>query len=132
VGRHIEGVPETKLRCCSRLIAEPEASGRKVRPFCRERGVTEPSFYYWRKRLRKRETVRFALLATTPAGTGSTVSALELVLKKDECCRPARIADAQKGRWQAFTSGKSQRHPPRSPHRNGSSQQLRKQSWQRI
>lgn len=32
-----------------------------MRPFCRERGITESSFYYWRKQLRKRESVQFAV-----------------------------------------------------------------------
>ena len=64
-----------------KLMAEQEAGGQKVWPFCRERGITETSFYYWRKRLRKNASVRFALLETTPADAGSTASALELVLR---------------------------------------------------
>jgi hypothetical protein len=63
-----------------KLIAEQEGGGQEVRPFCRESGITEPSFYYWRKRLRKCEPVRFALLEPRPADTGGTISALELVL----------------------------------------------------
>ncbi len=84
---------ETKPKYWSKLIAEQEASGQKVRPFCRERGIGEPSFYYWRKRLRKSDTVRFALIATTPADT-STASALELVLRNGERLRICNEVDA--------------------------------------
>jgi transposase-like protein len=94
VERHIGGVSETKPKYWSKLIAEREAGGQKVRPFCRERGITEPSFYYWRKRLRQRETVRFALLATKPADTGSQASALELVLRNGERLRIGNQVDA--------------------------------------
>jgi transposase-like protein len=87
-------VSETKPRYWSKLIAEQEASGQKVLPFCRERGITEPSFYYWRKRLRKSTPVRFALLETPPADTGSTASALELVLKSGERLRIGNQVEA--------------------------------------
>ena len=67
-----------------KLIAEQEGEGQKVRPFCRDHGITEPSFYYWRKRLRERESVQFALVETGPTDTGSTTSAFELVLTSGE------------------------------------------------
>ena len=76
-----------------KLIAEQEGGGQKVRPFCRERGITEPSFYYWRKRLRENETVRFALLETKPASAGIP-SALELVLASGERLRIGNGVDA--------------------------------------
>jgi hypothetical protein len=38
-------VSETKAKYWSKLIGEQEAGGQKVRSFCRERGITEPSFY---------------------------------------------------------------------------------------
>jgi transposase-like protein len=78
-------VSETKRKYWSKLIGEQEASGQKVRPFCRERGVGEHSFYQWRKRLRENETVRFALLETK-AGAAIPV-ALELVLTSGERLR---------------------------------------------
>jgi hypothetical protein len=86
-------VSETKPKYWSKLIAEQEVSGQKVRPFCRERGIGEPSFYYWRERLRKSETVRFALLETTPAGSVSIATALELVLKNGERLRIGNEVD---------------------------------------
>ena len=41
---------ETKREYWGKLLAEQEASGQKIRPFCRERGIGEHSFYLWRKR----------------------------------------------------------------------------------
>jgi hypothetical protein len=88
-------VPETKPKYWSRLIAEQEAGGQKVRPFCRERGIGEASFYYWRKRLRRKsDTVRFALLETRPTDSASTASALELVLTSGERLRIGDKVDA--------------------------------------
>jgi hypothetical protein len=79
-------VPETRREYWGKLIAEQEASGQRVRPFCRERGMTEPSFYYWRKRLRKNGMVRFALLETKTA-IADIGPALELVLTTGERLR---------------------------------------------
>ena len=85
---------ETKREYWSKLIAEQEGRGQKVRPFCRERGIGEHSFHYWRKRLRESETVQFALLETKPRANGMAV-ALELVLASGELLRIARGADSE-------------------------------------
>jgi hypothetical protein len=44
------------------LIQQQARSGRSVSVFCSERGVTEQSLYYWRKRLSKEAPVSFALV----------------------------------------------------------------------
>jgi transposase-like protein len=80
-------VSTSKPEYWRKLIAEQEGGGQKVRPFCRDRGITEASFYYWRKRLRKRESAQFALLETRPTDTGRTSSAFELVLTNGERLR---------------------------------------------
>ena len=85
---------ETKAKYWSKLITEQEASGQKVLSFCRERGITEPSFYYWKKRLRQNGPVRFALLETTPAAIASPDSALELVLRNGERLRIGNQVEA--------------------------------------
>ena len=77
---------ETKREYWSRLIAEQEASGQKVRPFCGEHGVGQHSFYQWRRRLRENESVRFALLETKTA-RAEMPAALELVLATGERLR---------------------------------------------
>ena len=79
-------VREQQRRYWSKLI-EQAASGQKARPFCRERGIGEWSFYKWRRRLRQGGAVRFALLETAPAVTAGRDSVLELVLRNGERLR---------------------------------------------
>ena len=67
-------------------IAEYERSGLSVKQFCKERGVSEYSFYTWRKRLAKKEPVRFALVDRGAAGQ-EAATALELVLRSGERLR---------------------------------------------
>jgi hypothetical protein len=86
-------VSETKREYWSKMIAEQEASGEKVLPFCRERCVGAHSFYYWRKRLRENPKVRFALLETKLANP-EPPTALELVLSSGERLRIGAGVDA--------------------------------------
>jgi transposase-like protein len=62
-------------------IAAQERSGLSVQQFCKEQGLNNPSFYYWRKRLHQQTAVRFALIDTgaAPQATSSE-HCLELVL----------------------------------------------------
>jgi transposase-like protein len=78
----------------SKLIREQRASGQKVRPFCRERGIGEYSFYKWRRLLQQGEPVEFALLEPTPAPAPHQESALELVLRNGERLRIGNQVDA--------------------------------------
>ena len=64
-------------------MAQQEKSGHAVSVFCREQGLSEPTFYAWRQRLRKQmrkqnTSVRFALVETKPAE--ETVPPIELML----------------------------------------------------
>src|SRR5690348_7245873 len=43
-------------------IAAQQRSGISVKQFCKDRGLTEYSFYAWRKRLQESGPVRFALV----------------------------------------------------------------------
>jgi hypothetical protein len=52
----------------SKLIAEQEASGASIRSFCRQKGLCAHSFYLWRRRLPRKEPVKFALLKTVAVG----------------------------------------------------------------
>ena len=65
-------------------IAEQERRGIPVQQFCKERGITEQSFYVWRKRLRKQEPARFALVETEPARQHPPKTGLEMVLVTGE------------------------------------------------
>jgi transposase-like protein len=74
-------------------IAEQERSGMSVRRFCKEHGIGEHVFYYWRKRLRRQqEPVRFALVDRR-AEELATDARLELVLATGERLRIGAGAD---------------------------------------
>jgi len=61
-------------------IAAQGRSGMSVKQFCRQ-GLTEWSFYGWRKRLQERGPVRFALVERSARRQDRTTEAvLELVL----------------------------------------------------
>ena len=68
-------------------VAQQEKSGQSVRAFCREQDIGEPSFYYWRQRLRKENApVRFALVETKSAGEARP-QPIELVLASGDHLR---------------------------------------------
>ncbi len=84
----IEEKPASKNDQWRERIAEQERSGLSVKQFCKERGLTECSFYAWRKRLRPQEPVRFALMERGPAQPEAAVEAsLELLLASGERLR---------------------------------------------
>ena len=68
-------------------IAAQQCSGISVKQFCKEQGLTECSFYAWRKRLQKREAVRFALVDRGARQEPATEAALELVVATGERLR---------------------------------------------
>ena len=69
-------------------IAAQQRSGMSVKQFCKERGLTECSFYSWRKRLQERGPVRFALVERSARQRERTAEAvLELVLATGERLR---------------------------------------------
>lgn len=68
-------------------IARQERSGQSIRTFCKDQGVGEHSFYYWRQRLREEKApLRFALLETKLAPE-ERPQCLELVLPSGEHLR---------------------------------------------
>jgi transposase-like protein len=70
------------------LIAEQKRSGVSIQRFCEDRGLTEQSFYAWRKRLKKDAPMQFALVqAGSTADAGGTDATLELVLRTGERLR---------------------------------------------
>ncbi len=69
-------------------IAAQQHSGLSVKQFCKEQGLTEYSFYAWRKRLQESGPVRFALLERSARRQERTAeAALELVLATGERLR---------------------------------------------
>ena len=76
-------------------IAAQQRSGMSVKQFCKEQGLIECSFYAWRKRLQKKEPVRFALVdRSTARQEPSPEAALELVLATGERLRIGAGVDA--------------------------------------
>ena len=83
-----EQTTNSKAEEWAERIAAQQRSGISVKQFCKEQGVTEYSFYAWRKRLQKKKPVRFALVDRR--GTRqepATDLALELVLPTGERLR---------------------------------------------
>ena len=67
----------------ARLAAQKQ-SGVSVKQFCERQGLTEQSFYYWRKRLQAPTSMRFALVEAGPRQGAAERTALELVLNTGE------------------------------------------------
>src|SRR5579864_8496966 len=75
-------------------IAAQQRSGMSVKQFCKDRGLTEYSFYAWRKRLQDSGPVRFALVEKSAGRQERTAEpALELVLATGERLRISRGVD---------------------------------------
>jgi transposase-like protein len=69
-------------------IAAHQRSGMSVKQFCKEQGLTECTFYAWRKRLQEGGPVRFALVERSARWQQRTVEpVLELVLGTGERLR---------------------------------------------
>jgi len=76
-------------------IAAQRRSGTSVKQFCKEQGLTEYSFYAWRKRLQETGPVRFALVDRSPGRQERAAeAALELVLATGERLRISAGVDA--------------------------------------
>ena len=83
-----ERVPIDKADEWADRIAAQQRSGNSVKQFCKEQGLTEGSFYAWRKRLRKKEPVHFALVDRGAARQEPAAeAALELVMTSGERLR---------------------------------------------
>jgi len=75
------------IEWAERIAARPR-SGKSVKQFCKESGLTEYSFYAWRKRLQQSGPVRFALVERSPRRQERTTEpVLELVLAAGERLR---------------------------------------------
>jgi hypothetical protein len=70
-----------------------EESGEAVKVFCRDRGVSEPSFDSWRKRLAASHPVRFALV-DTGRSAASDPRSVKLILVSGDRLRIAPGTDA--------------------------------------
>jgi hypothetical protein len=90
-----ERAASTKAVEWTERIAAQQRSGISVKQFCKEQGLTEYSFYAWRRRLQKKEPVRFALVDRRAARQEpASEAALELVLATGERLRIGAGVDA--------------------------------------
>ena len=72
------------------LIQQQAASGQSVSAFCAQRGLTEQSLYYWKKRLNHEAPVSFALV-TTDRSASRQSAPLELELSCGKLCIPCGV-----------------------------------------
>ena len=75
-------------------IAEQQRSGTSIKQFCKERGLAEHSFYAWRRRLQRAETVRFAVVERGLRQETTMDACVELILPTGERLRIAGGVDA--------------------------------------
>jgi transposase len=76
-------------------IAEQQRSGLSIKQFCKQQGIAEHRFYDWRKRLREKQAVRFALVDRASVGRESLADAcLEILLTSGERLRVGAGVDA--------------------------------------
>ena len=75
------------------LVRQHEQSGAAVKVFCRDRGVSEPSFYSWRKRLSGTEQVRFTLFDAGASGIHENAS-VEMILQSGDRLKITSGVDA--------------------------------------
>lgn len=75
----------------SRVVGEQEASGESIAMFCRQRELSQASFYAWRKRLRDSDVSLFVPVSVV----GDSV--IEVVFRGEVTMRVPR--DSEAVRW---------------------------------
>lgn len=75
------------------LIRQHEQSNLSVSVFCHDHGISDASFYTWRKRLAASQPVRFALVEAGAHGAEQHAS-MELILVSGDHLRIGPGADA--------------------------------------
>jgi hypothetical protein len=76
------------------LIQQQAGSGRSVSVFCSERGLTEQSLYYWRKRLNLNQEAPVSFALVTADRSDCKDAPLELELGSGQRLRIPRGVDA--------------------------------------
>jgi hypothetical protein len=55
-----------------RMLEDWSASGQSIKAFCKERNIAYPSFFYWQKKLNKKERANTGTFLEIPSGVGSS------------------------------------------------------------
>ena len=91
----VEEKPASKADRWRERIAAQQRSGLSIKQFCKEQNLAEHCFYGWRKRLREKRAVRFALVDREPVRRESGLDAcLEIILTGGERLRVGGGVDA--------------------------------------
>jgi transposase-like protein len=78
------------------LISRHQRSGQSVAAFCREHGVSQPSFFSWRKRLRLHNAPSpFVPIQIDLSAPLAQPAPIEIVLRSGACVRVSRGCDRQ-------------------------------------
>lgn len=97
----------------ARVLAEAAAGAKSIREVCREHGVTEHTFYIWRrkyggmetddiKRLRELEAENAALKRIV-ANQALIIDAAKTVMRKNGMALPAGVREARSSRKRSET-----------------------------
>lgn len=81
---------EYRLREWGQIIREHHESGLTAREFCRERGISERSYYYWLRKLRER-AAGHSEPELVKLDESKTTSELKISLKGAELILPGAI-----------------------------------------
>ena len=73
-----------------------EASGQKVKEFCRQKGLAPSSFYYWRRRLRSNpgRSVVEKLVEVRPAAVAMSSAVMRIAVPGGVCLEVEEGTDA--------------------------------------
>src|SRR5438045_1805274 len=85
---------ERKAQEWRRRIREWRCSGLSVRAYCERVGVSEPSFYVWRRQLERRDAATFVPVRVVPDPVAGQDGHLEIVLAGGHSVRVAPGFDA--------------------------------------
>jgi transposase-like protein len=80
------------------LIARQQRSGQSIAAFCRAHGVSQPSFFSWRKRLRSHRAAPPSPFVPVQIDLSSPLAhaaPIEIVLRSGACVRVSHGCDRQ-------------------------------------
>lgn len=80
-----------KERQWRKTLAEQRRSGESVRGFCRERGLQETSFYWWRRQIERRDREAEVPRSKALPAEASVLAPVVVMGERDELTRSVAI-----------------------------------------